>query len=320
MPCGALLVATACQPAPSTLPKDIVAYARNASVGADVRQLDADAQTYVDAVFKAHSAWLETIDPMDAIADIDEFWAVDAKEWRDGDELSQRYRVVVAYFLSQAPPPAKKDDEKSASSSKDAGDKPGESDDGALDAATPYLRVLKAIENVPASYKQDRDELIADMLATLEIDSTKADADRNAGEYRDLLTYVLGHADELDPASAGLSFTNTETTADARELWTRLHSRFERERNEEVGGLEGRIAEDRSRRDEALDRKRELRSKGDSTPERFRRLRELELLVRYHDTRIKGAEQRKRTLDRKARDEEKAPQEAKAEKKTRDAA
>ena len=54
--------------------------------------------------------------------------------------------------------------------------------------------------------------------------------------------------------------------------------------------------------------------------ESFRRFRELELLVRYHDARIKGAEQRERTLDRKARDKEKARQEAEAEKKTRDAA
>lgn len=321
MPCGALLLATACQPAPSTLPQDIVDYARNASVGADVRRLDAEAQTYVDAVFKAHRAWLETIDPIYAIADIDEFWAVDAKEWRDADELSQRYQVVITYFLSQAPPPAKKEDEKGPSSSKDGGNEPKKSDDDdALDAATPYLRVLKAIEHVPTSYKQDKDELIAAMLATLEIDPTKAHADRNAGEYRDLLTYVLRHADELDPASAGLSFTNPETTADARELWTRLHTRFERERGEEVGSLEGRIAEDRSRRDEALEAKRELRSEDGDSPERFRRLRDLDLLVRYHDARIKGAEKRKRVLDRKARDKEKAQREADGDQASRDAA
>ena len=319
--CGALLLTTACEPAPSTLPKDIVDYARNASVDADVRRLDAEAQTYVDAVFKAHAAWKNTIDPMDAIADIDEFWAVDAKEWRDGDELSQRYQVVITYFLSQAPPPAKKEDEKVPSSSKDGGDEPKKSDDDdALDAATPYLRVFKAIENVPASYKQGKDKLIADMLATLKIASTKADADRNAGEYRDLLTYVLRHADELDPASAGLSFTNTETTAGARELWAQLHTRFERERSEEVGGLEGKIAEDRSKRDEALDAKRELRSEGDSSPERFRRLRELELLVRYHQSRMTESEKRKRALDRKARDQEKARQEAEGDKVSRDAA
>lgn len=322
----ALATLVGCDKPVPTDAQDVLDYVRNSTVRADVRQLDRDAQEYVETVMKAERAWHKKLTPLLELADIDEFWDEDADEWRDPEKVGKQLGVIYGYFIGRIPTLNKADKDSPATKPPDSSsttEEAGEKKDSQEPTHADLLAKLnKAIDKTPKDLKAvDSVDVLTEVRTLLKMQEKSARCEQIAANYRDLLMLIMSQAHDFDPTAKGLTFTSAAATKQAHALWTKLHDRLQADRDAELAKIEERLSKGRAQqRDADIEAKRELRKAGLDDEANKRQFRRLELLIHYHDTVIKGAEKRKRTLDSKTRDEEKARQEAGADKATRDAA
>jgi hypothetical protein len=263
-------VSIGCTPPPATDKQDILDTIRNGAVGAEVRRLDDAPHAYVQGIFKANNRWGTASAPLLGIADIDHLWKLDGPEWRDSTKVKERADIVTAWVA----------------------DTPVEFDDGRLkltrgEILAEFDAALTADPGAPGA---TAGELAPQVRGFVDPHAAEADTAALARTYQELLSLVIANADKFDPKASGLAFTEESVTTEAKGLWQQLHDRFTAERQAQREGIEKRLNEGKVERDLLVEEKQNLLATKPTAEADVRKLRKLELDIKYHDALIKSAE------------------------------
>ncbi len=268
-----------CDAPPPTTTQDVLGYVRNAAAGAEVRRLDQTAQAYVDAVFKAQAAWRTACKAVTSVADVDKLWALNSDEWRDPDVRSDRLKQFRKWLAD-------------------------EPDSEATDVKTRaqlFAELQSAVAAAPKLPGEGAASLPDNVAAELAYDAERAWLEETACVHETLFAFVDDNADRFDDDKRGLAFQDSETTQVAARLWGKLRDALDQRRRAEIAEIDYLLTTGREERDAAVETKQKLAAAQSTEEYDRRRLRELEILIRYHDARIRQAEARKQELDRAAK-------------------
>ncbi len=255
-----------CQPPPATDADDIVAYLRNAKAGAKVRSLSPHAQAYAGEVFRAYHAWRQAQGPIVQLAEPEALWAKRHDRWRDPEAVSERLRTIQTW----------RDEAECRQQSR--------------------TELVNAIRAVPLAF-QDQATRISSELEQLLVDSEAQRLDRLAGQYQSLLSLVERGRDDFDPQETGLAFRVPEIDLAADRAWQELYQ-------DQLQEMQWMMTEGKRLRDEAIEKKRNLRSSSSDGQQRSAEIRKLDIDIHYYDQMIDQAEkQRRKDEARRTKDE-----------------
>ena len=255
-----------CQRPPEPTAADIVAYARNAAVGAKVRHIGPIAQPYVDRVFKAYNPWHEIFLPVSQLADPKGgLWSVDSPTWRDAKAVDTQLDSIRQWRKAE---PQRKE---------------------------LHEDLVTAIEADPAAYHEDAEQITAEVTKLLD-DTQPKQLDEIVRPYEKLLSLVHDARDTFDPDQPGLAFRDAQATAKAQQLWDELDEILEKTRKGELPQIDWVLTTGRELRDEALKQKQNI-DRNDANAQAARSaIRALDIELHYYDKIIEDAERRKKQL------------------------
>ncbi len=261
---AAALVLTGCQP-PEPTADDIVAYARNGAVGAEVRYLGPTAQQYVEQVFQAYGPWHESFSPVAHLTGPKSLWPVDSPLWHDAEAVDAQ-RKTIQQWRADAPQRKQLHDE-----------------------------LLTAIDAVPAAYRADAVRIRAQVAKVLDETQPKR-IDAIVRLYESLFSQVHDARGRFDPDAPGLALRDPQTTAQARQLYRQLRTLLDEIRADELNQIDWVLTSGRQSRRDALQLKQKLDRYGPNAEQALREIRRLDIDVLYYDKIIDEAEQRSKAL------------------------
>lgn len=270
----AAFASSGCDAPPPTNTDDVVDYTRNAVVGAKLRRLDPAAQEYVDHVFQAYMNWQARCAPVEKLADLDTLAPLDSDEWRELDRVRKTLDTVREFKA----------------------DEPDESDEKAKTRAQWFDALHAAVTNVPDLPPGSTTDLASAVSDELDADNHDARIRRLADDFESLYAVVMDNATDFDPDKSGLAFRSASVTRRAEQSWNRLHSALADARLAEREDVETVLTSGKDAREKAIRKKATMHKAGVTTEAERRSFRRLELLIHYHDARIKTAEKRRRKL------------------------
>jgi hypothetical protein len=234
--------------------------------------LGPEAQPYVREVFKAHGDWQKELTPIGELMDPSALWGKEDDAWRDSQAVSERL-ARVRRWRNQS------------------------------EHQHCLEQLIGAIQQVPPSFAADASRI----TSAAEKELIVSDPDRvvqAATQYETLLALVEEKRSGFAEDKQGLAFANRETTAAVLEAWDRLHQTLNEAKDEEraraVAEMEWMLDEGKRLRDEALQRKREIRRELSDPREALRRARRLDIDIHYYDEMIRQAEQQQLERSRAA--------------------
>lgn len=296
------LLVGGCEKPTSTTSTDIIEYARNAGVGAEVKRLDPEAQEYVDHVFMTLRAWEKSTADLNALLSIDEFWGVESNNWRDAEELQTMLATILSWQINgkKKEKSLNKNDSETESSEEKEPDKFEPPSTREEQFAFLVSEVIP--KDIPDQFAQDKDAITIQLQKLLIPEFENLNLAKNrlhdfVGDYIALLVFIIQHGDQYDADAEGLVFDSEEITKRAQELHGAIHSRLVAERNTELATIDDVLSSVPEMRDRAVELKQKTRKAGLSTEAELRKFRGQELLVIYYDQKIKNAEQRKRDIE-----------------------
>ena len=254
-----------CQRPPEPTAADIVAYARNAAVGAKVRHIGPIAQPYVDRVFKAYNPWQKTFSPVSQLADTKGLWSVDSPTWRDAKAVDTQLDSIRQWRKAE---PQRKE---------------------------LHEDLVTAIEAVPAAYHEDADQITEEVTKLLD-DTQPKRTDEIVRLYETLLSLVGDARATFDPDQSGLAFRDSQTTAKTHQLWDELDEVLEKTRKDELPQIDWALTSGRELRAEAIKQKQNIDRNDANAQAASSAIRALDIDLHYYDKIIDDAERRKKQL------------------------
>lgn len=271
---------TGCAPPPATDQQDLLDTIRNGTVGAEVRRLDDAANAYVRDLFKADHRWSAASAKAEALLNLDSFWARDAAEWRDIEKAKERHQTLGRWLT----------------------DEPVELDEGKpkvtrREVLAEFDQALTADPGVPGTSAADLAPQVKELLNPHASEAAMAPTIK---QYHELLTLVMENAGGFEPGKSGLAFTDPAVAAKAEALWTGLHAQFTADREALVASVADRLSAGKAKQEALVKEKQDLLATRPTAEADQRKLRRLELEIKYYDAVIKSAEAAKKRLAQKA--------------------
>ena len=269
---AASLAAAGCEQRPPAQAEEVLDYLRNAAVGAKVRRLDGEAQTYVDEVMAAYRACQRACEPIATLAEVKALWPKKSKEWRDVAGIGKQLDEIRIW----------------------KGDKPSLIGKPPLTPVQRLAGLTEAIGVVPDLVGAERASFVEHVTTTLDLTSHVKWLEDIADDYMVLYALVVDHASDGDPPGPGLTFKTASVQTRADELWEKLDAKL---RSHAEASVRRVLPEHEVRRDEALKEKETLYAKEKLSAEERRAFRRLEILIRYYDETISEAQARAKVLE-----------------------
>lgn len=276
-----------CTPSPPTDANDVLDYLRNASVGAQLRRLDAPSQTFVDQLLgiraKIHAAQKPILRSVDAL------WPLDSPKWNDMKALEKQQKALQTWLA----------DAKEASTKKPTRAELITQFEQALAKAPAHEASLKAPEQ--------RIQWLAKIRDSLHLARTEQECKQIAQLHVDLVSWILTNKQQMAAKAKGLQFTTPALTAQAKDRWKQLHLFLKKlPRAVHLPAFQ-ELATYEITRAKAIQEKQSLRKKGIRDVATLRQYRRLEIKLHYFDRIIDIMRKEKETHDKKQKAAKKTP-------------
>lgn len=250
-----------CTPFPSTDANDVLDYLRNASVGAQLRRLDASSQAFVDQLLSAQAKLHGAQKPI--LRSPKALWPLNSPKWNDIKTLTAQQNMLTKWLADSSASPAKKPTRANMISSLEK----------ILAKAPAYSQSFKTPEQ--------RTQWLNEVRNTLSFTRTEQECQQIAQLHLNLVSWILNHAKKMTPT--GLQFSMPDLTTQAQTQWKQLHTFLEKlPRPTHIPSFR-ELTKYEATRAEAIKEKQAMRKKGIRDENVLRQYRRLEIQLHYFD-------------------------------------